>query len=474
MTSRRSILVAATLCGCGDGGGETGIDLAIRYQADLGLDRFALTASAGSESLVDRTLLPEEDRPISDSGREDVIVLVPRDVAGGEVTLRVEGLFRGDVIASGQVTVRVAPGELVPAGVTLRVRDAECAEWEWAPSNVAPCDDGAPPDGPLVLDGPGTYTLDTETGRVATPDGDPLVPASMLVAQPGGPMVRLVSVDGLVVEEDAVLEVIGPQPLVVAVWGEATIAGAIEVLAGGGRPDDCIAAGAGGNAADASSAAGGGGGGAFAGDGGDGGEGDGGDKGEKGKKGRIAGEPSLSPLRGGCPGAPGGDAFGDAGSGGAGGRGGGAIQIAARDAVLLSGVLGAAGEGGAGGAPAAGGGGGGSGGAILIESPDIRFAGGSSLCANGASGGEGGGAEEEGAGGAPGTCSGERAATANQQPGGGDGGRGSAGHDVGGENGKNGGDSGAGGGGGGGIGRIRLRALDDLTDLGALVTPAAG
>jgi hypothetical protein len=472
-----AILAAAALCACGDGGGETGIDLSIRYDPELRLERFALTAAAGGDALIERTLLPDGARPLDESGREGVLLLVPDSVPGGEVEIRVDGLVRGDVVASGTVTVRVAAGELTAAEVTVRPPGpAGCSEWEWAPSNVAPCEDGPPPDGALFIDRAGTWRLDTGDGRVTTPDDDVLAPASEMVEQAGGLAVRMLAIDELVVESGALLEVVGPHPLVLVVWGEASIAGDIDVAAGGTSGGGCSGPVAGGEAGDDESGAGGGGGGGFSADGGDGGDGHGDAKGAKGAKGRVAGDPMLKPLRGGCPGGDGGDAFGAAGSGGAGGRGGGAIQIAAQGTLFVAGSIRAAGSGGAGGSAAsgAGGGGGGSGGAILLEAPTIRLAGGSSLCANGGSGGEGSDVDDDGSDGATGTCSGERAETANLAKDGGDGGRGSAGADRGGENAKAGKEGGAGGGGGGGIGRMRLRAIDDLIDLGALITPPAG
>ena len=481
---RRAIqLAAVSMCAC-SGGGETAIDLAIRYDPALGLERFALTASSGGESLVERTLLPEDDRPLSESGREAVVVVVADDLGGDEVTLRVDGLARGDVIASGQVAVRVTAGELVAAEVTLRPSGGDdCEAWDWQPSNVVPCEDAAP-DGPLVLDQPGVYTIDTETGRIATPDGDSLAPASDLVARAGAPMLRLLAVDSLEVAADTVLEATGPHALLIAVWGDASIAGTIDLSGeagrhgpGGADPDLCTSAAGrvGGNAGNSDSGAGGGGGGGFGGPGGDGGDGHGDQKGGKGMKGMEAGNAALAPLVGGCPGGRGGDAAGDDGSGATGGGGGGALAIAARDSISLRGTIRVAGGAGGGGAAGGSGGGGvGSGGAILLQSVVIELSSNARVCANGGSGGEGGGTDEDGAAGSGGTCSEERATTSNLLDDGGDGGRGSGGDMLAGENGKAGGDKGAGGGGGGGAGRIRLRALGELTDLGALVTPEAG
>jgi len=487
VTARRALFFhAALLCACGDSTGETGIDLTIRYDAALGLDRLALSARAGGETIAERTLLPEEQRPLSDSGRESALVLLPDQLGGQEVTVQVDGLVRGSTAASGQVVVTAERGALLSATVTLRPGgDRTCEPWDWEPAEFVPCDDAAP-DGELRLDGDGTYTVDTATGLIATPDGGSLAPASDLVAQADGPSIRVVAVDALVIGEAAVLEASGPRPLLFAVWGDASIDGTIDLSGaagrdgpGGGDPDLCAQGGGGdGTASDSDdSGAGGGGGGAYGDDGGDGGDGQGDAKGAKGTRGREVGSPGLSPLVGGCGGGRGGDASGAADSGGPGGGGGGAIAIAARDSIALSGTIRVAGGGGHGGDPAAtsgaGGGGGGAGGAIFLQSIEIELSAGARLCANGGSGGEGAVAEEAGAGGSAGTCDEERAATLNQVAGGGDGGRGGAGDMGTGESGKGGAEGGAGGGGGGSAGRIRVRASGQLTDLGALFTPAA-
>jgi hypothetical protein len=94
-------------------------------------------------------------------------------------------------------------------------------------------------------------------------------------------------------------------------------------------------------------------------------------------------------LRGGCRGQKGGDEQPGGFSGGAGGHGGGALYLAARQSVTVSGSIGATGAGGAGGGSQSGGGGGGSGGMVVIESASITVSG--QISANGGGGGQGGG-----------------------------------------------------------------------------------
>lgn len=127
MSLVRAMLIAASLlCACGDDAGQTGVDLAIRYDPHKKFDHVALTASAGGEELIERTLLPEEDRPLSDSGREGVVLLLPDEVADGEVTIQVDGLDRDKVVVAGAVSVGVALGELAAAEVRLMDVHEDC------------------------------------------------------------------------------------------------------------------------------------------------------------------------------------------------------------------------------------------------------------------------------------------------------------------------------------------------------------
>lgn len=98
---------------------------------------------------------------------------------------------------------------------------------------------------------------------------------------------------------------------------------------------------------------------------------------------------SVPPLRGGCRGQKGGDEQPGGFVGGAGGHAGGALYLAARQSVTVSGSIRATGAGGTGGRSEAGGGGGGSGGMIVIESASITNSG--QISANGGGGGQGGG-----------------------------------------------------------------------------------
>ena len=266
--------------------------------------------------------------------------------------------------------------------------------------------------------------------------------------------------DGIEVTVAAAID----QSLVILVDGTAVIAGTIDVSgvdgdsttagrggpgggSGGlhsdaeGQPGGGACAGSGGGRVGLPNnfGAGGGGGGGYGGTGGAGGDGrspNNSNIGPGGAGGGLCPGAELITLAGGSGGASGGDGTCSGDCGWPGGGGGGAIQIASRASISISGSLiasGGAGEGFANGNPSAGGGGGGgSGGAILLEAPAISIRG--NLLVDGGAGGAAGG----GAGGA-----GATGAEINGGPG--------ADHDAA-------GDGGSGGGGGGG--RVRVNGPD--------------
>lgn len=210
------------------------------------------------------------------------------------------------------------------------------------------------------------------------------------------------------------------------------------LASGDGNEGDGSCGGGGGERSGGQSGdAGGGGGGGHAGDGGDGGDGDNASGGDGGDNECASGE--ASPLFGGYGGGSG--ASGSCGSaddcGWRGGGGGGALQISARESIMVTGEARIASSGGDGQSRAdlsrgGGGGGGGSGGTILLEALTIAIEGPDRLDVEGGDGG----AAAAGAGGA-----------------------GAAGSELDGEDGLDSNDdpqAGSGGGGGGGV--VRLNA----------------
>lgn len=371
------------------------------------------------------------------------------------------------------------------------VVDPTCAEeWTYTASNIDPCEH-APVHAALTL-GAGAYTFDPATG-VLMKDG--AAHATLVTSGSGSP--RVLSLAGLVVEQGANVRVLGTAALVIAVHGDATIAGILDVSASGTTPGPGAAACTAMKGADALaapmnwSAGGGGAGGAFGTRSGAGGTGDsepGFAKIAGGTAMDPAGSAMLVPLRGGCRGGAGGEedpSCTSTGTPGTGGGAGGAIQLTVRDMLTITstGRVAANGGGGqrgingpytanSGGHVGVGGGGGGSGGGILVESRVMAIETSALLCANG--GGGGGGSHNNDApvtDGANGTCS------STPAPGGtgvnANGGAGAAGATAAAAGAPGSRQDDGGGGGGGGGGRIRVRAVEGTKPSGFGASPAA-
>lgn len=341
--------------------------------------------------------------------------------------------------------------------------DASCDAWSFAPAGLDPCT-LAVPTAAMSL-GDGVWTFDTNSGALTDPAQDATFPTSVLVVPAGGVEVRAVSVDHFVMTAGAVLRVSGKRPLVIVSWSSAEIAGVVDATsrpgepAGGADPDACadVLASPG---EDDAEGGGGGGGGGFGTSGAPGGSGnDGlGSAGGGGAAGVSGG------LRGGCSGAAGGNA-----TGGPGGAGGGAVVVAAREQVAVSGAITAGGAGGAGARGGrGGGGGGGAGGYVGLAAASIVLGPDAVLAANG--GGGGGGSDNNPAlPGQDGAASVTPAAAGAGEGMGGGGGAGGA-RDapaVAGKNARRGG-----GGGGGGVGRIVIDSPDIEIDPSAVLSPA--
>jgi hypothetical protein len=241
------------------------------------------------------------------------------------------------------------------------------------------------------------------------------------VAQTNGPAVDVLAFSNLTINGASTLTITGGNAVILAVYGNATILGAIHAdgAAGASRSTMAGASGPGGNykcgnstgksqGTDGHCSAGAGGGASAA-----GGDGAGGVGGSTATGGTARANASLVPLFGGCPG-------GTSGSWAcqtSGGGGGGAVQISAAGTLSVSGTITAnGGDGGtstcfAGGCGAngygGGGGGAGSGGAILLEAQTVSTAG-ATIDVNGGKGGDpntkgGGGTATGGLGGSGGT-----------------------------------------------------------------------
>jgi len=247
--------------------------------------------------------------------------------------------------------------------------------------------------------GCGLSTFDSETLAFGNWCGQ-FQPTPVVLPQSGGPAVIVLPVTSLSVAGGSSLRLTGSRPVVFAVFGNATIAGTIDVSASGTTP------GAGGNLSCGASQGGdgsgntarddgasGGGGGAFGTPGGSGGRADtdrccggAGITQPGGVGGVTRGTSGQIPLLGGCAGGRAG------GCSTAGGAGGGAVQISTAGTLTVTGTVRS--NGGAGALPCGtndegGGTGGGSGGGILLEGATLATSG-ATLQANGGAGGPGG------------------------------------------------------------------------------------
>jgi len=348
-----------------------------------------------------------------------------------------------------------------------------CLTWipaaPFTPCDIAPEDRGAE----LVLDQPGTYLYNTNSGELTLDGGAPIEHAFQDIA---GDTIHLLSAASFEVGAAATLRVQGAKPLLIASWGAIDVKGIIDAssstasdsIGAAANPTDCDDGSVGGEGGMEDNGGGGAGGGGFAGDGGGGGFG--------GMGNTNGGPPGLAEdatinLRGGCPGGSGGlkTAGGVAAEGGA---GGGAIAMSALTLISVTGKIQAGGAGGGGGTEdQAGGGGGGSGGMVWLDAQEmVSVADAAVLAADGGGGGEGsGGPGTPGEAGVDGRSDGIVARGGTTGGNGGDGGQGSGDNEVNGED-ADPANTGGGGGGGGAAGVIRVNGTLDQ-DPAAIVTP---
>lgn len=371
--------------------------------------------------------------------------------------------------------------------------DGICGVFRFRPSNFDP-DVIAPQDPVLdLVIACGTpsnpVVFDSDTLEWTLPQGCKLQnkPVAHVISS-GGASVVVVPMLSLTIEIEHALKLIGKLPVILAVYGDVTLNGALladadgKAPGAGGNREGCDAQ-VGGDGAFVSGTArrgGGGGGGGFGQVGAAGGNATQMDTG--GRAGSSA-SGMLVPLVGGCQGGTGGARAGT-GKGGMGGAGGGALQLAVagtlrvNHAISVSGGGGQGGKGSStGGENAEGGGGGGSGGGVLIEATRLQLTSLARITANGGSGAEGGDSNDDKKG-ADGN-DGSQNSTA-PAPGGDGGGIGAPGGDGGAESiqaevGVDGVANGGAGGGGGGAGVIVIQGYEvcDL-DTSCAVTDGVG
>ncbi|WP_244219827.1 putative metal-binding motif-containing protein [Corallococcus interemptor] len=358
--------------------------------------------------------------------------------------------------------------------------DGQCVAFPYTPANFNP---NSIPGGEIgELRTTGAVVFDTDA-RTWTPDSagpETSAFAIKTVSQTGGaPDILLIPVRTLALGGE--LRIVGSRPLILAVYGDATLSH--DILASGRIVNGAPVPGTGGNQGCAASQgrAGTYSGGQGGGGGGAGGTTPGGNGGRGYNTTATRGDAglqqasALTPLIGGCPGGNGGGT-GNA-AGGLGGAGGGALQISVARTLTLGKGLSVSGGGGLGGKAnpsgpaAAGGGGGGSGGRVVLEAFQVTLTSAARITANGGGGGQGGGAgngtANNGADGSSGSefSGGGASGGAGSSVVGGDGGAGGASSSP--YAGNFGatllGASGGGGGGGGASGSIYLRSVQSCS-----------
>lgn len=357
-----------------------------------------------------------------------------------------------------------------------RLNDGVCSSFPYIPKNFDPDAIPAVETGldlriscgtlaePVVFDSSGTTPAWTAPAGCTLPP----VPTARIITQ-GGQETVVVPIRNFILDPGSHVKLKGTRPVILAVYGNATLSGALlanadhEVPGPGGNRGNCgPQRGGNGQFSTGYTEGSGGGGGALGTDGAQGGGVTGPLAG--GGKGVKVSSPTLVPLIGGCQGGTGG-AKNNSPNGGLGGAGGGALQVSVAGTLRVEHWVSVSGGGARGGKgsnnDAGGGGGGGSGGGLLLEAFQLELGPLARLTANGGSGSEGGDESRTGSDGNNGSVSSNEPATCPDT--GGDGGPGKAGAAEGaaaeaGGDGPN--DKTAGGGGaGGGMGIIQLQGF---------------
>jgi hypothetical protein len=308
-------------------------------------------------------------------------------------------------LGDGACLATVRTGQPCDAGICQA--SGSCVTFSYPPSNFDPVAIAARGIAGNVVVGCNAWFDSTDGGGFWCA-GQP-VPAQTVVPQAGAQDVMVLAMSGLSVTGSLTLT--GTRPVILAVWGDATVNGTISARSVTGQDAGAGAYPAGqceivnGQVAAPGDVASGGGGAGGSTPGGTGGDLSGGGGIPGGGPAAPRGVATLIPLQGGCNGGAGGRANDAAGVGGAGGKGGGAVQLSAAGTLQVSGTITASGAGGHGGLQdqvgsasegGNGGGGGGAGGEVLLEGRDVSVMNGATLTANGGGGGEGGDSQSSG------------------------------------------------------------------------------
>jgi len=97
---------------------RTGVDVTLIQDPSLKLDQVSISGTLDGEPLLEPSLVPEEPEPLNNHDNS-VVILLPDEAAGRTILLRVDGLSKGAIKASGQEPVFVPDGRLVDLDMTL-------------------------------------------------------------------------------------------------------------------------------------------------------------------------------------------------------------------------------------------------------------------------------------------------------------------------------------------------------------------
>lgn len=118
--------------------GVTGVKVTITFDAALGLDQIRVEGTQDGVSVGEAKVLPLTPRALKSP--ESVAIVVPDADAGTPLTLRLDGLKKGDIVAATIITVPLTKAQMVSATADLGP-PLVCGDGRLAANET--CDDGA-------------------------------------------------------------------------------------------------------------------------------------------------------------------------------------------------------------------------------------------------------------------------------------------------------------------------------------------
>lgn len=113
--------IMALVGSCRDAGTKkiTGIELSIQYDTQLNLDQFVIAGFLeNNQQAFEPGTVPDPPHALT-SGKETTAILLPNDLGGQTIALRVHGLSEGNIVGSQQLSVLIESKRLTPVSMTL-------------------------------------------------------------------------------------------------------------------------------------------------------------------------------------------------------------------------------------------------------------------------------------------------------------------------------------------------------------------